>query len=54
LALLSKLRDEQLDNIRKLNGSNPYLITAESRNIDKAIIVKVKEGMYIYVLLSPK
>jgi superfamily II DNA helicase RecQ len=54
LVPLSKLRDEQLDNIRKLNGSNPCLITAKSRIVDKALIVKIKDSVYIYVLLGPK
>ena len=51
---LSKLSNEQLDNIRKLNGSNLCLITAKSRSIDKALITKIKDSVYIYILLSPK
>ncbi|KAN0069561.1 hypothetical protein V8E54_012576 [Elaphomyces granulatus] len=39
---LSKLGDEQLDDIRKLSGSNPDLIA------------KVKQGIYTHVLLGPE
>jgi len=51
---LSKLGNKQLDNIWKLNSSNPCLITAKSRSLDRALIKKIKDGVYIYVLLSPK
>ena len=54
LVPLSKLGDEQLDNIWKLNSSNPCLITAKSRIVDKALIVKIKDGVYIHILLSPE
>ena len=51
---LSKLGDEQLDNIRKLNSSNPCLINSKSKRIDKALIIKIKDGVYTHILLSPK
>src|SRR6266567_1654120 len=54
LVPLSKLGDEQLDDIRKLNGSNPCLITSKSRSADKALIAKIKDGMYTHVLLGPE
>ena len=54
LVLLSKLKNEQLDNIQKLNSSNLYFITVKSRIINKALIAKIKDSIYIYVLLSPK
>jgi len=54
LVPLSKLSNKQLDNIQKLNSSNLYLITAKSKKINKALIVKIKDGVYTHVLLSPK
>lgn len=54
LVPLSKLGDEQLDDIRKLNGSNPCLITAKSRSLDRALIEKVMDGVYTHVLLGPE
>lgn len=38
---LTKLGDEQLDNIQKLSGSNPCLVTSESRRKGKALIALV-------------
>ena len=54
LVLLSKLRDKQLDNIQKLNSSNLCFIIIKSKIINKALIAKIKDGVYIYILFGPK
>jgi len=51
---LSKLGDEQLDDIRKLSGAKPCLITAQSKKEEKAIISLVEAGVYTHVLLGPE
>jgi len=51
---LSKLGDEQLDDIRKLDGSNPCLITFENKRRERDLIAKVKQGIYTHVLLGPE
>lgn len=51
---LSKLGDEQLDDIRKLSGSNPCLITFENKRQERDLIAKVKQGIYTHVLLGPE
>lgn len=54
ITLLTKLGDKQLDNIRKLSGSNPCLVTSESRRKEKALIALSQAGEYTHILLRPK
>ena len=51
---LSKLGDEQLDDIRKLDGSAPCLVTSESKRLEKSIIENIRKGLYTHVLLGPE
>jgi len=51
---LSKLGDEQLTDIRKIPGTNPCLITADTKKKECGLLRDIKAGMYAHILLGPE
>lgn len=54
LVPLTKLGDEQLEDIRRLHGARPCLIDAKNKAAEKQLLAKVGDGQYTHVLLGPE
>ena len=51
---LSKLGDEQFQDIKKLDGARPCLVTAESKKSEKDLVSRIKRGEFTHILLGPE
>ena len=51
---LSKLGNEQLDAISRYKGTQPVLVTAETRLSHPSIFKDIARGMYTHILLGPE
>jgi len=51
---LSKLGDEQLNDIQKLPGAKPCLITHEIKRTQSKLFDQIREGEYTHILLGPE
>jgi superfamily II DNA helicase RecQ len=51
---LSKLGDEQFQDIKKLDGARPCLLTAESKKSEKDLVQRIKHGEFTHILLGPE
>jgi superfamily II DNA helicase RecQ len=51
---LTKLGDEQLNNIKRLNSARPCLINKDTRREEEKLLFRVTRGDFTYVLLGPE
>ena len=51
---LTKLGDEQMDDIRRLDGAKPCLLNARTRAAEKGLIMRIASGEFTHVLLGPE
>ncbi|KAF1972713.1 hypothetical protein BU23DRAFT_467352, partial [Bimuria novae-zelandiae CBS 107.79] len=51
---LSKLGGEQLDAIRRYEGANLCLVTAETKHTNPSLFSAIRKGTYTHILLGPK
>jgi hypothetical protein len=51
---LSKLGEQQVEDIRRLEGTRPCLLSYESKRAEKKLLDQIEEGQYTHVLLGPE
>ena len=51
---LNKLGQEQFQQIRRIDGTRPCLVTARTRSEEKDLLERIEAGQYTHILLGPE
>ncbi|KIV98313.1 uncharacterized protein PV09_09841 [Verruconis gallopava] len=51
---LSKLGEEQVESIKRLNGTRPCLLSYESKQAEQNLLSQIRNGHFTHILLGPE
>ena len=51
---LNKLGQEQFQQVRRIDGTRPCLVTARTRSEEKDLLERIEAGQYTHILLGPE